>query len=554
MSKFPQRVVLITGAVTTLLIGGLGVALLSSHSQARTDLQDGFKQRAKIAASLIESIMTQTTQSTVQSNRAAFSGLDLTNADVRKKLRMPGGRMTVVGPDGRTIAGWPVEAGRKGARPDAPAAAVSDVLDGRDWTPVIGESETSDVSLLAGIDTPSGRRVVISTFPRSLMQAFLGGYLNRIRTTEEDDAFLIDEHGGVLGTGSGRTSTGMTLPTSGTGTISLAGTKSFYAAAPVVGTNWAVVVAAPEAQLYAPVEGLSAWLPWALLIGVSLLALVVIVLVRRMAESSADLAAANDHLAARNEEVVAADRMKSDFLATMSHELRTPLNGIIGFAELMHDGRVGPVSDQHREYLGDILSSSNHLRRLIDDVLDLSKIEAGKIDLRPETVDCCAVINEVCDVVGSLAVRKHIRLETECDEAIGPLELDPSKLKQVLFNYVSNALKFTPEGGTVSIRAYAEPGNRFRIVVEDDGPGIKDEDRARLWSAFEQLDTGSSRRHGGTGLGLSLTRSIVEAQGGEVGVSSEIGVGSRFHVILPCVVTGVTTTRAAAPIPDIVLV
>jgi signal transduction histidine kinase len=296
--------------------------------------------------------------------------------------------------------------------------------------------------------------------------------------------------------------------------------------------------------MYAPVRGLSGVLPWALLAGVTLLAFLVVILVRRLARGSSELAEANVALAAQNEQVVAANRMKSDFLATMSHELRTPLNGIIGFAELMHDGRVGPVSDQHREYLGDILSSADHLRRLIDDVLDLSKIEAGKIDLRPETVSCRELVEEVCDVVGSLAVRKDITLSCDIDPAIDPLLLDPGKLKQVLFNYVSNALKFTPDGGKVTITGTVEDGDRFRLVVEDDGPGIEQADLDRLWTAFEQLDTGSSRRHGGTGLGLSLTRRIVEAQGGEVGVDTAPGRGSRFSVVLPRVVTSERTPIA----------
>ncbi len=532
MSRFPQRVVFATSLVTVLLVGGLVLALFSARGQSRSDLQVGFEQRAEIAAALVESILTQAAESTGVEHRAAFSGESVTTDAVRDAVAVPGGATMVVGEDRRTLAAWP----RDTKRTEDLDVAVDAVLEGEDWRLQHGAEDDAPIHVVSAIDSPFGRRAVISSFPGVLLQTFLGTYLDRVRSAQ-DSAFLVTTDGRVLASGGGRPVDRVPLPESGSGRIVLAGQEQYAASSPVAGTDWSVAVAVPEARLYAPVRGLSGAMPWALLVGVTLLALIVIVLVRRLARGSSKLAEANVALAAQNEEVVAANRMKSDFLATMSHELRTPLNGIIGFAELMHDGRVGPVSDQHREYLGDILSSADHLRRLIDDVLDLSKIEAGKIDLRPERVSCRAVVEEVCDVVGSLAVRKDITLNCQVDPAIDPLHLDPGKLKQVLFNYVSNALKFTPEGGTVSITGNVVEGDRFRLVVEDDGPGIGQEDLDRLWSAFEQLDTGSSRRHGGTGLGLSLTRRIVEAQGGEVGVETAPGRGSRFSVTLPRVVT-----------------
>jgi PAS domain S-box-containing protein len=238
-------------------------------------------------------------------------------------------------------------------------------------------------------------------------------------------------------------------------------------------------------------------------------------------------------LEAENHRMQEANRLKSEFLANMSHELRTPLNAIIGFAELMHKGKVGKVSDDHREYLGDILNSSRHLLKIINDVLDLAKVESGKIELRPEPVEIGKVIAEVTDILRGLASSKRIRIETKVAPSISSAVLDPSKLKQVLYNYLSNALKFTPERGLVTIRVTPEAEDRIRLEIEDTGIGIRPEDTGRLFVEFQQLDAGMAKKYAGTGLGLALTKRIVEAQDGQVGVRSELGKGSTFWAVLP---------------------
>ena len=228
-----------------------------------------------------------------------------------------------------------------------------------------------------------------------------------------------------------------------------------------------------------------------------------------------------------------ANRLKSEFLANMSHELRTPLNAIIGFAELMHDGEVEVDSPQHREFLDHILTSSHHLLQLVNDILDLSKVEAGKMEFRPEAVDMKKIVEEVVAMLGPIASSKQIHVETAMDVAVKDIVLDPARLKQVLYNYLSNALKFTPEGGRVTVSAVPEAGDMFRLEVEDTGVGIKPDDLDRLFVEFEQLDATFAKRHSGTGLGLALTKRIVDAQGGFVGVRSVPGEGSVFHAVLP---------------------
>ncbi|HWP22896.1 MAG TPA: PAS domain S-box protein [Candidatus Binatia bacterium] len=239
-----------------------------------------------------------------------------------------------------------------------------------------------------------------------------------------------------------------------------------------------------------------------------------------------------EELAKQNELIRQANRLKSEFLANMSHELRTPLNAIIGFAEIMHDGRVGPISEFHREYLSDILSSARHLLQLINDILDLSKVEAGKMEFYPEPLDLERLVSEARSVVHGLAARKKIELQVEVDPFLKVVS-DARSLKQVLYNYLSNAIKFTDEGGRVALRLQAEPPEHFRIEVEDTGIGIAAEDIGRLFSEFQQLDSGAGKHYQGTGLGLALTRRIVEAQGGKVGVKSEPGKGSLFYAVLP---------------------
>ncbi|HEV7488452.1 MAG TPA: ATP-binding protein [Thermoanaerobaculia bacterium] len=243
-------------------------------------------------------------------------------------------------------------------------------------------------------------------------------------------------------------------------------------------------------------------------------------------------------VADRTSELKQANQAKDRFLASMSHELRTPLNGIIGFAEFLSDGKPGPINDKQKEYLGDVLNSGRHLLHLINDMLDLVKIQAGRVDLTLERFSIRDAISEVCTGVHPLAVSKAIEFTVNIDAGIELVTLDEQRFKQILYNLLSNALKFTDDRGHVGIEVTPLDGGRFRLVVSDDGIGIRPEDIGRLFTEFEQLETGTARRFGGTGLGLALTRELVELHGGEMDVESEIGQGSRFGVVLPLAITG----------------
>ncbi len=237
-------------------------------------------------------------------------------------------------------------------------------------------------------------------------------------------------------------------------------------------------------------------------------------------------------LEAENRQIQEASRLKSEFLANMSHELRTPLNAIIGFADLLHSGVVPEQSPKHRQFLGHIGTSGRHLLQLINDVLDLSKVEAGKLDFTPEAVHLPQLAKEVTDILQSVAMRQDVHIHTHIDPAVMDLTIDPARLKQVLYNYLSNAIKFGPAGSQIMLRALPEGQDHVRIEVQDSGIGISPKDLPRLFMEFQQLDSSSNKRHAGTGLGLALTRRLVEAQGGTVGVRSTLGQGSVFHAVL----------------------
>ena len=240
----------------------------------------------------------------------------------------------------------------------------------------------------------------------------------------------------------------------------------------------------------------------------------------------------NKSLAETNRALEQASHAKSDFMAKMSHELRTPLNVIIGFAELMLDQVPGEINDEQRQCLDDVLNSGQHLLGLINDILDLSKIEAGKVELRLTDIVLPDVVESLRSAMMPILDARKQSLDVELEEGLPLVYADKARLRQVLLNLLSNSTKFTPDGGKLKIEAVRD-GDWCQVSVVDNGIGIKEEDWERIFDPFYQVDSSMPKREEGTGLGLALVKQIVEQHGGRVWVASEYGKGSRFTFTLP---------------------
>ena len=234
----------------------------------------------------------------------------------------------------------------------------------------------------------------------------------------------------------------------------------------------------------------------------------------------------------KSQELELANRHKSEFLANMSHELRTPLNAVIGFSEVLLERMFGELNEKQDEYLQDILYSGRHLLSLINDILDLSKIEAGRMELELTTFDLPMALKKALTLVRERASRHGIELSLEVDERVGDFTADERKVKQVLLNLLSNAVKFTPDGGTVSLRGGLS-GEHVEISLSDTGIGIAPEDQQQIFEAFRQVGSDYARKGEGSGLGLTLAKKFVELHGGRIWVESEVGHGSTFTFTLP---------------------
>jgi signal transduction histidine kinase/ActR/RegA family two-component response regulator len=314
----------------------------------------------------------------------------------------------------------------------------------------------------------------------------------------------------------------------------LSGRTSFIATAAVPSVRWQVVVVDPpdtvSAQLSPLLQTLLA-IRIAMVVIILALTLVLSRAVRGLVAQRVRLAASEGTARAAREQADAANRHKSEFLANMSHELRTPLNAIIGFSELLHEQLGAVMNDRQKRYLGNVRDAGHHLLTLINDVLDLSKVEAGRIELRPEMVAVAALLAPVLAATREAARTQDVGFTTVSDDDQRTIYVDPGRVRQVLFNLLSNAVKFTPAGGQVALTVTVA-GSALDVVVADTGLGIPLEKQGRVFGTFERFHEGLSGASG-TGLGLALTKRLIELHHGTIDFTSSEGEGSRFHVRLP---------------------
>jgi signal transduction histidine kinase len=236
-------------------------------------------------------------------------------------------------------------------------------------------------------------------------------------------------------------------------------------------------------------------------------------------------------LADKSRQIEVASQHKSEFLANMSHELRTPLNAIIGFSEVLTDRMFGELNEKQDEYLKDIYASGTHLLSLINDILDLSKIEAGRMELELTDFDLPTALENALMLVRERAGRRGIALQMNVDERLGEVRADERKIRQIVLNLLSNAIKFTPEGGRIEVAAVPKDG-LVEVSVSDTGVGIAPEDQEAVFEEFRQVGT-AAKKVEGTGLGLTLCRKFIELHGGKIWVKSELGAGSTFTFTIP---------------------
>lgn len=238
-------------------------------------------------------------------------------------------------------------------------------------------------------------------------------------------------------------------------------------------------------------------------------------------------------LAESNVALYESNRLKSEFLANVSHELRTPLNSILGFAELLRDSNGEKADSRSARYVQNILSSGRNLLELINDLLDLAKIEAGRMEVRSAPLPLNDLFEGLTGILKPLTEKKNLVIVTGMTSDVPILQTDAAKLQQVLYNFLSNAIKFSPSGAQIHLTAEREDENRVRIAVMDKGPGIEPDKQQMIFEKFRQIDGSVTREHGGTGLGLAISKELVGLLGGTIGVRSTLGLGATFWVILP---------------------
>lgn len=241
----------------------------------------------------------------------------------------------------------------------------------------------------------------------------------------------------------------------------------------------------------------------------------------------------NEKIRSENERLVLSNRAKSEFLAAMSHELRTPLNAILGFSELLMKKGAGELNEKQQRYASNVITSGKHLLSIIDDILDLTRVESGKMEITVGEMSVQDSINECVNMINEMALKRKVTIKKQIKPGIGSIDTDELKFKQILNNLLSNAIKFSkPEGGVITITAEKD-ADMVKFSVSDTGIGIKEEDMGRLFHSFEQLESGITRKFGGTGLGLAISKKLVELLGGSILAESWSGVGSTFTFYLP---------------------
>jgi signal transduction histidine kinase len=466
-------------------------------------------------------------------------------------------------PDFESIAVYDLTGELRAVTPARPAAhnagrsewfaAVS-----KDWQPYTSglyhdgsDAQTWLAATIVPVKDPTGVPVALLVAPQSIESVTKEIY--GLQTNESTTQILfMDQNGQAIGRRHKAVAlvtmppeigqlVSRTSPTVEGRFIPIAGENSLVAAAPIGASGWTLILQLPETALRKALWDYEKNLAW-LGVFIGFVALgggaFVASLYKRLREgddrlrlANAELEVANTQLELRNRAVEHATKLKSAFLASMSHELRTPLNAIIGFSGLLSQQTAGELNPKQLRFVHHIETGSKHLLQLINDILDLSKIESGQMELQCEDLSIEQLLPEVLSTIKPLAMSKHIDLVERVDGTTR-VHADHVKVKQILYNLLSNAIKFTPQGGTVAVECFNEP-DAVRVTVVDSGIGISPEDLDLIFQEFRQVTVPTNGPREGTGLGLAITRKLVERHGGTIQVKSELRKGSEFSFTLP---------------------
>jgi signal transduction histidine kinase/ActR/RegA family two-component response regulator len=518
------RALVAAALVAMSLLAVFAIELSDTQAGSKKDVTARVHERAVLAAALIDSLFQSVGQQAPQ-NAKTYGARIVRTRTLDENLQR-NEYLALLDSTGAVIAH------SRGFTPEARAdlsqsAALRLVRAGHPYGlgNVLPYGKTGVIDLAVSFPTPFGVRTLVTGFPPSVLATFFAGELTKIPGVKGAHNYLIDGNNTVIGSTNPARPVGYVFRKAAQ-VQALAHSSgdrngSYYDQVPLSSSTWRIVLAAPDGRLFASVEGLRKWVPWAIFVAFALVALTAILLGRRVLRSAEQMHDANVQLESAN-------RAKSVFLSRMSHELRTPLNAILGFGQLLE---MEDLQGRDRESVEQIVRAGRHLLELIDEVLDISRIEAGTLNISLEPVDVVSGLSEVLSLVAPLAAERGIELLADLDPSESRYVAgDRQRLRQVLLNLLSNAIKYNREGGRVRV-SVSNSGERLRIVVADDGEGIAEDKLDQVFAPFERLGAENTGVEG-TGLGLALSKSLVEAMNGSIGVSSEPGAGSTFFVEL----------------------